>query len=446
MRLSFFSTAKVRLAAVLSTALALMLAIVTPAAAHEVLPSIGDMEQTDGQLTFTIEANIESFVAGIDLEGLEDTNAAENAETYDQLRALGPAALEERFRSFWPQMKEQITLRVDGGDTDVSLQSVSVPETGDVDVIRTSTFVFTSYLPEGAQTVEMGWDAHLGVLVLRQQGVEAPYDGYLDNGAISEPIALGGGNQATPWETFFGYIPVGIDHIVPLGLDHILFVLGLFFLAPRLAPLLWQVSAFTLAHTISLALAALGLVNVPGYIVEPLIAASIVYVAVENIWRSGALSPWRPAVIFCFGLLHGLGFASVLAEFGLPDNAFIPALIGFNIGVEIGQLMVISVAFLIVVAAMRSSARGSADKGMGAIYLGLAVIAVPALAIPVSQLGPDLIEGLAPLLVAGAIMLGFSAAAVNAEGQDTYPRIVAMPASVLIALVGSWWVVERVFL
>jgi hypothetical protein len=167
-------------------------------------------------------------------------------------------------------------------------------------------------------------------------------------------IALEGGGETTAWQTFKSYIPVGFDHILPKGLDHILFVLGLFFLSTYLRPLVWQISAFTLAHTVTLALGAMGWVNVPGSIVEPLIAASIVYVAVENIFMKG-LSPWRPFVIFGFGLLHGLGFASVLGEFGLPEGQFIPALIAFNIGVEFGQLTVIALAFIAVGAMCRKA-------------------------------------------------------------------------------------------
>ena len=120
-------------------------------------------------------------------------------------------------------------------------------------------------------------------------------------------------------------------------------MLGLFLLSTQLGPLLWQVSAFTLAHTVTLALGAMGLVTISGSIVEPLIAASIVYVAFENILARG-LTRWRPFVVFGFGLLHGLGFASVLGEFGLPEAQFIPALIGFNVGVEVGQLTVIALA------------------------------------------------------------------------------------------------------
>jgi HupE / UreJ protein len=202
-------------------------------------------------------------------------------------------------------------------------------------------------LPEGAQEVVFAWDAAFGTLVLRQQGVDKPYDGYLEAGAASDPIALAGGGQVGQLQTFFDYIPVGFDHIVPKGLDHILFVLGLFFLSTRLGPLLWQISAFTLAHTVTLALGALGYVSIPGAIVEPIIAASIVFVAVENIFSTG-LTRWRPYVVFAFGLLHGLGFASVLGEFGLPEGAFLPALIGFNLGVEFGQLAVILVAYLTV--------------------------------------------------------------------------------------------------
>ena len=157
---------------------------------------------------------------------------------------------------------------------------------------------------------------------------------------------MGGGELGT-WETFARYIAVGFEHIVPKGLDHILFVLALFFLSPALRTLLWQVSAFTLAHTVTLAAGVTGLVSVPGEIVEPIIAASIVFVAVENTLSSG-LSRWRPIIVFVFGLLHGLGFATVLQEFGLPADRLISALVGFNVGVELGQLAVIACAFSLV--------------------------------------------------------------------------------------------------
>ena len=134
---------------------------------------------------------------------------------------------------------------------------------------------------------------------------------------------------------------------MPKGLDHILFIIGLFLLSPRLKPLLWQVTTFTLAHSLTLALSMLGVLKLPSSIVEPLIARSIVYVAVENM-MTDRLQRWRPAVIFAFGLLHGLGFAGVLSEIGLSTADFAAGLIAFNVGVELGQLAVVAACFLTV--------------------------------------------------------------------------------------------------
>ncbi len=145
--------------------------------------------------------------------------------------------------------------------------------------------------------------------------------------------------------TAFIYIYQGFIHIIPKGLDHILFVLALFLLTAKFSTLLWQVSAFTLAHTITLALGIFGLVNISASIVEPLIALSIAYVAIENIYVH-QLKKWRILVIFVFGLLHGLGFASVLLELGLAPNQYIISLIAFNIGVEMAQITVLLIALL----------------------------------------------------------------------------------------------------
>lgn len=142
------------------------------------------------------------------------------------------------------------------------------------------------------------------------------------------------------------YLMLGFRHIVPLGPDHILFILGLFFLSPKIRPLLVQVTAFTVAHTITLGLAMYGLVHVSPRIVEPIIALSIAAIALENLLTT-KLTPWRPVIVFAFGLLHGLGFASVLMELGLPRSAYAPALVSFNVGVELGQLSVLMIAMLI---------------------------------------------------------------------------------------------------
>ena len=366
--------------------------------AHEVQPTIGDLTVADGQAELILRINLEAFLAGIDLDAVDDTNDAENAGDYDSLRALSASEIAARAPELIEGWNTLPMLVVDGQAVALSSGDIEVPEDIDIELARVSEWTLTGNVPEGAQTVTVTWPDGAGAMVLRQQGVDEPFTGYLNGGETSPDIALTGGDAQTGMQAFASYIPVGFDHILPQGLDHILFVLGLFFLSTHLGPLLWQVSAFTLAHTVTLALGALGLVNIPGEIVEPLIAASIVYVAVENIFVSG-LSRWRPLVVFGFGLLHGLGFASVLGEFGLPEGQFIPALIGFNVGVELGQLTVIA---------------------MAAVLIWLAV---------------------------------YAARGARLEGDEgavrDYPvmfRAVSVTGSLIIAIIGVWWVIERVFL
>lgn len=143
------------------------------------------------------------------------------------------------------------------------------------------------------------------------------------------------------------FFQLGFVHILPRGLDHILFVLGLCLAAARLGRLLIQVTAFTAAHTLTLGLAAKGVVSLPPAVIEPLIAVSIVWVAVENL-RAKEPPPWRWAVVFAFGFLHGLGFAGVLMDSGLPAGAFISSLVAFNLGVEAGQLTVVAAALALL--------------------------------------------------------------------------------------------------
>ena len=429
---------------VLSSVVLACVTLASPLRAHEVLPSITDMTKAGSTLVFDMRLNIESFLAGIDQAAVADTDAAAQAATYDDLHALPPAELDARFRDFWPQMADNITVRTGEAVLPLTLTAVTVPETVDPEVARLSGIQFTAPLPAGADAVQVGWIRPYGSLVIRQMGVDDPYDGFLEAGAMSDPIALSGGNAKGGLATFLSYIPTGFDHIVPLGVDHILFVLGIFFLSTHLRPLIWQVTAFTLAHTITLALAALGYVTVPASIVEPLIALSIAYVAVENIFLR-TLSPWRPFIIFGFGLLHGLGFASVLAQFGLPAQNFVPALIGFNIGVEIGQLCVIAVAYLCVYKAREYSQTGTRSVTAAALYMVAAAV-VLAIAVPLSIWAPDVLGDVFPLLAIIAVILGLSAAAVNVPLYDTYTYMVAMPASVLIALVAVYWVIERIFL
>ena len=183
------------------------------------------------------------------------------------------------------------------------------------------------------------------------------------------------------YKKFYIFVKAGFEHIIPQGLDHILFVLGLFFSCITFRSLLWQVTAFTVAHSITLVLAAQGLVQLRGDIVEIIIALSIVWIAVENCLYKET-SKWRYLVVFSFGLLHGLGFAALLTQYGLPKENFISLLLAFNIGVEFGQLAVLVIAFLLIKLVLR---------------------------------------------------------------KNWYSDQIKIPASIIIALVGLFWFVERVF-
>lgn len=144
----------------------------------------------------------------------------------------------------------------------------------------------------------------------------------------------------------FLYMQLGFTHILPLGFDHILFVLSLYLLSPKLKPVLWQATAFTVAHSITLGLAVFKVITPSPAIIEPIIALSIMYVALENI-LSPSLKKSRIGIVFLFGLVHGMGFASALGSLGLPQNAYLTSLIMFNVGVELGQLAVILLAFFL---------------------------------------------------------------------------------------------------
>jgi hypothetical protein len=145
---------------------------------------------------------------------------------------------------------------------------------------------------------------------------------------------------------FVDYLIVGCKHVLPLGLDHVLFIVALCLSVERIksAILFATLFTFTLAHSISLALGVFGYCSINPAIIETLIALSIFFLAIQNILskENGRL---KPLLVFCFGLIHGLGFAAALKEYGLVKNEFIVSLAGFNIGVEIAQALIIISVF-----------------------------------------------------------------------------------------------------
>ena len=254
----------------------------------------------------------------------------------------------ERGRVACERAREGILLTVDGEA--IAWRPAEEPVVNDPPGSPYWRTALEADLPAGARDLAITQSARFGrfvVLSSKVEGENAPLRwGHSGRGGSPVPVPLGTEPPVRPWiEVALQYLALGFTHIVPAGLDHVCFVLGLFLLTLRLRPLLVQVTSFTLAHTITLGLATLGVVRLLPSIVEPLIALSIAYVGIENLVTK-ELRPWRPALVFAFGLLHGLGFAGVLAEVGISRRELVPALLSFNLGVEAGQLAVLAAAFL----------------------------------------------------------------------------------------------------
>lgn len=322
----------------------------TAASAHEIRPALVTITfPSDARYEIELNVNFEAMLAGVSPLH-RDTNESPNAKRYDELRALPPAALRAQVDAFLPRLIEGMHVEFDGRRVTPRATSVDIPPVGDLGFSRLSKLRFEGEVPPGSETFRWSYASEFGPNVLRfKRAQDRDITGvWLKEGTASDSFPLHG--EIAPKSRLQAageYLTLGFTHILPKGLDHILFVLGLFLLGTRVRPLLVQVTAFTVAHSITLGLTMYGIFSLSPAIVEPLIAASIVYVAVENIFTS-TLHAWRPIVVFGFGLLHGMGFAGVLQEVGLPRSEFLTGLVTFNVGVELGQLTVITLAFLAV--------------------------------------------------------------------------------------------------
>lgn len=141
-------------------------------------------------------------------------------------------------------------------------------------------------------------------------------------------------------QTSYQFLKQGFIHVLPLGFDHILFITSLFFLNSNLQSVIIQCTVFTVAHTITLFLSVYQIILPNSNVIEPIIALSIVFTSIENIFRND-IGKRRIFIIFCFGLVHGMGFATALQELGVPKKHFLGSLLSFNIGVEIAQIFIL---------------------------------------------------------------------------------------------------------
>ncbi len=333
----------------------MLLFIWQPVKAHENVPAITTLTFTQEQsFEIVFEVNLEALIAKIGPQH-EDTDDAPTAQLYNELRSLPPKELKKQFGGFSEEFTAEFGLFFEGQHAAAEVTNVDIPEVGDISLARESKVHLSGSIPTGTNSYSWAYPQRYGASVLRVERPGQELDAqFFYAGLVGEPREIGLAQRQSFFVKVGTYVVVGFTHILPKGLDHILFVLGLFLLSTRWKPLLVQVTAFTLAHSVTLALGLYGVVKVSPSIVEPLIALSIVYVAVENL-MTRKLQVWRPIIVFAFGLLHGLGFAGILIEIGLPRSDFVLGLVAFNIGVEFGQLAIIALAFLAVGLAMKKS-------------------------------------------------------------------------------------------
>ncbi len=338
------ASARRRIAASVTTVLAGLGGTTRTGVAHTFgFTQVTALLKEDGTYQIDMTIDVDALALGV-------PPTTDSAWVAAELKALPPDQLERAVNLAGDTVLRRVRVRFDGKK---QTPKVTFPDEesdhavpSQIPTVLGTTARLTGRVPAGAGEFTFGASrafppVHLTVL---EEATLGRFNVVLAVSEDSPAYPLGGATAAPQISAAWRYLLLGFTHIVPQGMDHILFVVGLFLLSPRLKPLLVQVTAFTIAHSATLALSIYGLVGLPSRLVESLIALSITCVAIENIMTT-KLRPWRPAVVFAFGLLHGMGFAGVLRDLGLPRDQFVTALVAFNIGVELGQLSVVACAF-----------------------------------------------------------------------------------------------------
>lgn len=318
-----------------AVAVAFVILAAHPALAHE----IGKTQATavfspDGSYRIDIVVDPDAMLTKLEVFGGRPlTNGLPRAERDRRITALEAVFL------------EHVLIRFDGAAAAPRFEYL--PSAALSDLGQAPSLVrLHGWKPGAAKEASFGYGLAIGSYALNVRVGDSPMQTFWLESAHQSPAFSLVAPPAPPTtlDVAHQYFALGYTHILPKGLDHILFVVGIFLLSARWRSILLQVSTFTIAHSITLGLTMYGVVSLPARVVEPMIALSIAYVAIENVVTSD-LKPWRLALVFSFGLLHGMGFAGVLRELGLPRSQFLTALLTFNIGVEAGQLTVIAAAF-----------------------------------------------------------------------------------------------------
>ncbi len=319
---------------------------------HEIKPSIADFTYDENYLNFKIRLNAELILSNIDASKVSNTDSSSLSETYDKLRVLESKNLEQIFQNSWDEIRSNIEIKINNESKQINLIKIKVENIKNFEISRDTNVYFRVLLDNNSEQFTFKWIKNYGPIILRENNNNKAENElvteYLQSGIISNQISFKENNFSNILNSFSKFFVLGVQHIIPKGLDHILFIFGLFLFSTSLKKLITQITIFTIAHSITLIFVSLSLMKINPQIVEPIIALSIFYVGLENIFKNYIKEYLRYVIILFFGLLHGLGFALVLSDIGYRSSDLFINLISFNIGIEVAQISIVLILYLLI--------------------------------------------------------------------------------------------------
>ena len=310
--------------------------------AHEIKPAIVEFNKVKNQINIVLKFNAEAFLANIDASDYKDTINFSNSIKYSELRLLPGEILKEKVFESRDQIINSIFIKTSKKQLNLKLVEIDVLEEKNIEKVRFTKVYLKTEIKFIETPITFSTKKIFGPLIFKNfsnidKDTDKPQSQWLKPGNQTSKL---GSLQVKTNTTNFSILGIwnGILQIILYGFDHILFILGLFFFSHKLKPLLIQVTTFTIAHSITLIFGGLGYITISPLIIEVIIAASIIWIGFENLFRK-KMKVSRLGVIFTFGLIHGLGFASMFKPKGLEGTDYYLNLLSFNIGIELGQLI-----------------------------------------------------------------------------------------------------------
>jgi len=326
--------------------------IYTTILAHEIKTSIADFTYDENYLNFEVRLNAELILSNIDASNISNTNSSPLAAIYDRYRLLNKKNLEDSILKSWNDISSNIDIKINKELKNIDLINIDTQDVENFEISRDTLISFRVLLNQKSENFTFKWIKNYGPIILRENNdlklENELVTEYLQSGIESDQIFFKENNFRSTFASFTKFFVLGIQHIIPKGLDHILFIFGLFLFSSSLGKLVKQITIFTIAHSITLILVSLLFIKINPQLVEPIIALSIVYIGLENIFKIYTKEYIRYVVILFFGLLHGLGFALVLSDIGYKSSKLFLNLISFNIGIEVAQILIILTLYLLV--------------------------------------------------------------------------------------------------